>query len=294
MTTRFFPLGILVLLTITTACEGRRARAMADSLQAVRLEQLDLANRLSAQKDSLTSIIVDADAFIMQIDSQIRTVKGLPAGKRPLQPMESPLEEQLQARKEMLARVDALVKRTRATAVQLAESRRREQELRGENMKLQEQIDSDQKIIASLNETIQRHVAEIAELQVRVDSLVTETRTVGSAHYRAYYVVGTERELLERGIIAREGGANLLIARVGRTLQPARRLDRALFTAIDQREVREIQVPDSTRRYRLVSRQSLDGAEVLERDNTTFRGHLRITDIAQFWAQSRFLILVAM
>jgi len=104
--------------------------------------------------------------------------------------------------------------------------------------------------------------------------------------------IGTEKELMARGLVVKEGGANLLIARPGRTLVPARTLDAAAFTAIDQREVKEIEVPDSTRRYRVISRQSLDAAEVADRKGTEFRGDLKITKPEEFWASSRYLIVV--
>jgi len=79
---------------------------------------------------------------------------------------------------------------------------------------------------------------------------------------------------------------------VGRTIQPARVLDVADFEPIDQRTVSEIQMPDSTRRYKVVSRQTLDAAEVDWRDGTSFRGNLKIANKDEFWAPSRFLILV--
>jgi predicted nucleic acid-binding Zn-ribbon protein len=277
-----------------------------DSLQATTAEQLELTTTLSAQKDSLARVIVDADDFIMAIDSQIRTVKGLPAAKRISRKAESPIEDQLQRRKEVLARVSALVERAKLTANQLAASRQREAALKGDKEALEKQIaDAQQQIVeteAKLNDdhtmigdlgaTIERQQARIAELELRVDSLVTETRVMGEKHYRAYYIVGTEKELIEKGIVEREGGANFLVAHPGRTLQPARKLDPAFFTPIDQRATREIVLPDSTKRYRIVSRQNLDNATVRERDKSTFAGPLQISDADSFWAGSRYLILV--
>jgi hypothetical protein len=295
---------ILSLTVLLAGCEARD-RARNDSLQANTVEQLELTTQLSAQKDSLAKIIVDADDFIMQIDSQIRTVKGLPTSKRVSRRSESPMEDQIEKRKEVLTRVNALVERTKATATQLAASRAREKALRGEMDAVQAQLTEaqqkltdaesrltdDHTMIGDLGTTIERQAARIAELELRVDSLVTETRMLGENHYRAYYIVGTERELLEKGVIQREGGANFIIAHPGRTLQPARSLDPALFNAIDQRATREIPI-DSTKRYRVVSRQNLDKAHVRERDNTTFRGPLQIADSDRFWAGSRYLILV--
>jgi hypothetical protein len=147
-------------------------------------------------------------------------------------------------------------------------------------------------MIADLGSTIERQQAQVVALEARIDSLSTEMRTLGTRHYRAYYVIGTEKELMDKGIVVKEGGANLLIVRPGRTLQPARLLNADMFQAIDQRETTLIQVPDSTRRYRVVSRQPLDAAEVQGRDGTQFVGNLKIAKPEEFWAPSRFLILV--
>ena len=288
---------ILPLLSITlVACSGKET-ARADSAQAALAQQLELSRQLAAQKDSLTSVVLDADNFISSIDSQIARVKGLPADKR--KRGQDPLQAQLAARQEMLDRVNALVERTRATANQLAESRKREQRLRGENEKFRAELESDQKMIADLNAAIERQTITIATLQSSVDSLsgetarlATELHEVGTAHHRAYYVIGREQDLLAKGLVVREGGANLLVARVGRTLQPARTLDRTQFTEIDQRHLTEIAMPDTAKRYRIVSRQSLDEADVKDRERTSFRGPLRITNTDRFWSPSRYLIIV--
>jgi hypothetical protein len=281
------------LMMVLAGCETKKERARADSLQAITDRQLALTTSLSSQKDSLMRAIFESDSLLTRIDSQIRSVKGLSAKKRVTRNYESPLEEQLVRRKELSARVEALVQRARVTATELAESRKREQELRGKNDTLQLRIEDDQRIIAELGSKVQEQAATIATLELRVDSLITETKVIGERYYRAYYVVGTEDELIEKGIVEHEGGANLLFARIGRTLQPARALDPDLFTAIDRRDVSEIPLPDSTKRYAVVSRQSLDNAEVAERDKAVFRGHLRIPDSERFWGTSRFLILVA-
>ncbi len=281
---------IATTAVIAVACDNGRA-AREDSLRVVQSQQLQLMGQLSAQKDSLTKVILDADDFISKVDGKISSVKGIGGSKKKGKELESPIQQQLQNRKEMLARVDALVKRAKETADQLAAARQRESELKDENVMLQGEndslhtvVDENQKMIAQFSETIERQGQTITNLE-------TELKTVGSRLYTAYYIVGKEKELLVKGVVVREGGANLLIKRFGRTLQQARKLDPNLFTQIDQRETQMIVVPDSTKRYRLVSRQNLDHADVQERDGTTFTGNLKITDINGFWGPTRYLIL---
>lgn len=287
---------MIAVVPLVVACESRARLAAADSVAA---EQTRLATQLAAQKDSLTRVVVDADAFIAEIDSEVSRVKGLPKAKRPEHALEGPLEEQLHARADMLVRVKGLVNRAQRTAAELAESRRRERTLRGELDSLRTHDDGDHRLIADLGTTIERQRETIAVLTLRVDSLSTENSRLGDAliasersRTAAYYIIGTERELIDKGVIVKEGGANLLVAKVGRSLQPARALDVSLFTAIDRRAIRDIAVPDSSQRYAIVSRQDIEAAEVLERDKSTFRGNLRIADVERFWAPSPYLILV--
>jgi cell division protein FtsB len=287
-TSRF--LSAAVLLVSVAACKDKVSIARADSLQGQLTEQQTLSNQLNAQKDSLTRVVLDADAFLGQMDSAISTVRGLPRSKR--SSSESPLADQIAARKEMMTRVSALVARAKQTSAQLAELQKKNALTEEENAQLKTKIEADAQLIADLGSTIERQTGQIAMLEASVDSLNTEMKTLGTRHYKAYYVIGTEDELMEKGLIVKEGGANLLIVRPGRTLQPARVLNPEAFTSIDQREMKEITVPDTSAHYRLVSRQSLDAAEVAERNGTSFKGNLKIADPNQFWGPSRFLILV--
>jgi len=287
---RLWPAAVLAL-PLAIACTSAKDKARADSVQVLATQQKELMAKLEAQKDSLTKVVGDADEFISKVDSQVSRVKGLPKRKRKKN-SESGIEDQLQARKDMLKRVSALVQRAQETAKQLAEDKQREEDLKNENDKLKSQVDADALRIAELTSQIDQQAQTIALMQAKVDTLDITVNELRATQSKAFYVIGDEDALIKKGIIVKEGGANLLIARVGRTLVPARNLDRDLFTPIDTREVHEISVPDTARRYQIVSRQSLDDADVPQRDGPSFRGNLRIKDIDKFWAPSKYLIIV--
>ena len=281
-------LVIVAAAALLGACEDKGLIARADTLETRLTEQQALSNKLAEQKDSLTRVVLDADAFLGQMDSAINTVRGLPRAQRSAG---DPLADQLQARKDMQARVAALVARAKETANQLAALQKKQA---GSDAKLAEQaakIEEDAQLIADLGATIDRQNNQIAALEARLDSMGTEIRALGERHYKAYYVIGTEKELRDKGVAVREGGANLIVARPGRTLVPAHVLNPAAFTSIDQRQTTVITVPDSTKRYRVISGQNLDAAEVQARDGQSFTGNLKITNPDEFWAGSRFLIL---
>jgi regulator of replication initiation timing len=298
---RILPALAVAVAAVTTACS--RGPDAESTNAAALAEQVALAETLASQKDSLTRIVLETDRFLAAIDSQLDRAPGLKA-KAPIDATESPMAQQLAERQQLLARVQELVDRSRATSAQLTRARQRIKSMEGDAAKKAAENDA---IIRELGSTIQRQLATIGELQMRVDSLATqnvalqadtarlrgEVRGLSDVNARAWVVVGTERELLDMGIIVREGGANLLVARVGRTLSPARDLPQDSFTAIDIRTTREIALPDSTKRYMVVSRHSLDYTEVANRDGNRFGGAmLRITDAARFWENSRYLILV--
>jgi hypothetical protein len=207
--------------------------------------------------------------------------------------------DQVRERKDMLRRVDALVERARATAKEVAELKEREKQLLAENGQLKDSLSeqakrlaADAEQIAQLQGTIEQQAQQIAAMQTRLDDFDKQLAGERAVAARAYYVIGTEDELLKKGVIVKEGGTNLLIKRIGRTLVPARQLDKTAFTQIDTRDVHAIAVPDSTKRYEIVSRQSLDDVKVAMREGTSFRGALEIPDSDKFWSASRYLIIV--
>jgi hypothetical protein len=136
--------------------------------------------------------------------------------------------------------------------------------------------------IAGLEQTVVTLSSDTARLASRVASLSDSAHTV-------YYVAATERELLERGIIVREGGRRYLFAGP-RTIQPARRLSPESFNAIDMTKTRTIQLPPG--QYRILSRHSIDLAKPEMLEGGKIGGALRVTTPEEFWAGSRYLILV--
>jgi hypothetical protein len=298
MQRRLSSVAFVAVSGLLAACTSPRERARADSAQALAAQEGLLVQKLTSQRDSVSRVLGDADDFIGKIDSSISRVKGLPARSR-VSGDEGSLEQQVKRRKEMLRRVEALVARAQETAKQVAALKDRERLLLAENGSLKDslseqakRLEADARQIAELQGTIEQQAHTIADMQARLDDFDRQLVAERTASARAYYVVGTEDDLLKKGVIVKEGGTNLLIKRVGRTLVPARELNKEAFTAIDTRTVHAIGLPDSTKHYQIVSRQSLDDVKVSERDGTKFRGPLEIPDADKFWSASRYLIIV--
>lgn len=298
MQPRILSVAFLAAGALVVGCTSPKERARADSAQALATQEGLLVQKLTAQRDSVSRVLGDADDFIGKIDNSVSRVKGL-GPKSTAKDGEGSLQDQVKRRKEMLRRVEALVARAQETAKQVAALKDRERLLLAENGVLKDslsadakRLEADAKQIAELQGTIDQQAHSIAELQAKLDDFDKQLATERTSAAKAYYVVGTEDELLRKGVIAREGGTNLIFKRVGRTLVPARELNKEAFTSIDTRVVHEIGLPDTTKKYQIVSRQSLDDVKVGERDGAKFRGPLEIPDSDKFWAASRYLIIV--
>ena len=160
MPARMLTAAFCLTLVGVAACKDKAAIARSDTLQGQLTEQQRLANQLAAQKDSLTRVVLDADAFIGSMDSAITTVKGLPRSKRKAS---DPLADQVQARKDMHERVTALVSRAKATANQLAELQKKQSETEAANTELRQKneaqaakIEEDAQMVVDLGTTIER------------------------------------------------------------------------------------------------------------------------------------------
>jgi hypothetical protein len=136
--------------------------------------------------------------------------------------------------------------------------------------------------IGALEGTVATLAADTARLSARVARLSDSVNTV-------YYVAATERELLEQGVVVREGGRRYLFAGP-RPLQPARRLSPEAFKAVDMAKTRTIALPPG--QYKIVSRHSLELVKPGAVTGEKVGGVLQITSPEEFWGNSKFLILV--
>lgn len=260
--------------------------------------QLAMLDTLSAQRDSLFNEVADNARLLNELGTDLDKVEGLrgldsTAGESPISAQRGALRHKVQ---QVTARLAESEKRLVTSRNQLDRARRETDTLKARVANLEqmvkgfeEMLESQRVTIATLTERVGVVEAENIALQDTVSNMTTRQNT-------AYYIVGTKDELLERGIIVKEGGARVLFifGKAGETLQPARDLDPNQFTPINLREMTEIPLPDSTAEYLIASRQDLAYLEVppAEGEGARIRGSVRIGAPEQFWMPSKFLIVV--
>jgi hypothetical protein len=196
----------------------------------------------------------------------------------------------------------------------LEQSSQRARSLSGRNTGLLHQIEEYKASIDSLQASAQRTELELRSVidsqAVQIAGLTTQLDTARTANamlsteksalidtvtnltqYKntVYYIAGTEQELLDKGVVVKEGHKFLFFG--GKQLHPARSLDASKFTAIDKSQATSIDLP-ANHEYKVVSRQDLAFADSTAMKDGKITGQLHINQPEEFWAGSKFLILV--
>lgn len=271
-------------------------------------EMVQEQTRINEQKDSLVADVLAATQMVTEINADLARVKGL--GVSPVSSGEQPVTGRAEERAILLGKIREVISRLEAADVQIEEQRKRISALSGERRQLLAQLDAFQKTIEELRTAAVAQEAIVAEqreqiqvLTSRVDTLTTQTAELSEARAAltdtltqvtdeantVYYAVGTEDELIDRGILVKEGSKFLVFG--SKTLQPARELKPELFQKLDLRRDTVLTVPEPTREYKIVTRQSPQFLASTVTSNGKVKGDLHISS-PDFWDGGKFLILV--
>lgn len=307
--TRAAVVGAVVLSTsLLAGCQDKAMQARADSLavalSAVNSERDSLASLVqnaTSDKDRALQQVIDATKFADQVDAELRQVRGLTSRVGVTSSDESGRVQAANAQKDILDRLTQLRQRLAARQLQVTRLLDTLKTLRADSSAaatlladLNGRLASREREIATFQEEVRKLRAENTQLATEKAVLTDTVKAMDVRENKVYYVVGTKKELMTDGLVTEEGGSRgLLIVKLGKTLVPARALDRSKFTAADRREVLTIPLPRADRPYRIVSRHDVGLIETSKKEKDgSFRGDaIRITDPAAFWASSPYLII---
>jgi predicted nucleic acid-binding Zn-ribbon protein len=303
MKTRTSVAALLVLAAACSKGDQVAQRIPSDSSQYFRTQVQELTT-VAAAKDSLVRDLAETTKLLSDINTEIVKVSTARKSNEPVVGAEGVTTND---RAMVLKRVQDLTTRLSANERRLAASQKRLKQLTGESDSLKSTLTELQATIDGLSQTLESQKNTIATLEAdltgvkqQVTTLSEEkamlTDTVSAITTRentVYYVIGTRKELKDRGIIVEEGGTRFLIfTRTGEVLKPAANLDPSVFTAIDRRTVTEIKLPNPDKEYQLVTNQAISYSNIPPDAKGRIKGSLQITSPERFWGQSRFLILV--
>jgi hypothetical protein len=262
--------------------------------------QLDELTIAAAQKDSLLQEVADLAGFMSDVNAELADVQL--EGSEVIQASESPRQAE---RDSILGKIKVLSARVDDSQTRLDESRRRIRALSNVSDSLratlentitnyERMLESHRTTIATLEGQLENLRTENVRLTATVDTLGGEVEELRAENNTVYYVIGTKDALLESGIIEKQGGSRVLFifGKTGQTLVPARNLDPAMFTPIDKWQVTDIALPSAEAEYQIVSLQDVSQLATPPNEKGRVMGSLQILSPQDFWATSKFLIVV--
>ena len=270
---------------------------LKDSLLADRQRQLSLQSQIIGDATESARLVAEIERDL----SRVRSLR--------VQSDTTQIESAIQSTSATLAtvqkKVTALINRLNASEARLRQIRNDSASHAATDAATLAQLRAHEQSIAELRSTVEQQRSEIAMLEQKVDSVVRANivlvsqrdsviivaNTFAAREDSVFVVIGTERELSQKGLVRREGGTLLMFGR-GKTLVPGRTLDPSHFTVLSKSRDRQITLPRADKDYRIVSRQALEFTDLAKPRDAIVRGTLSITDAERFWAPSKFLILV--
>lgn len=301
---RLTRVGFLMLASAVTftACDGKTKTQLATLAHTDSLR----VDSLSDTRGELLKDVMASTQFVNDINTELDKARSL--SKTPPR-LESRTDESQanEQREQVVARITQLVSALDSVQDRVKAISARNQRLSAQDKELLAQVATYQQNIAELRQSaeqqkadfqaiIDKQATQIVALNGRVDTLnsqrVALSDTVGqltTEKNAAYYVIGTKAELIREGILV-ENGPKHFVVFGSRPLAPARDLDPSKFTRIDRLATRNIELPAGE--YEIVSRQSSTYAAPKAEKDGKITGGLTINQPEQFWAPSRFLILV--
>lgn len=305
MNRRIFALAVAATAMACTEQPRRNADgtpalsyAAQDSLLKVKDSVIAEKTRQLSEQSAILGDAATSARLISEIDKDLAAVRGLNAKK---QLVSNAAETEANAS----TKLEAIQGKVRALIARLNASEARVRKMRQDEL-AHAQVDSEQvarlaeyeRSIADMRATVERQQAEIVMLTQRVDSLTTantvliaRTTEMSAREDSVFVAIGSEKELMKRGIIKKEGGTKLMFGR-GKTIVAARHLEPAQFQTISKQNDLTINLPDPNKTYRVVTRQDMHYAEPQDPKKGIVKGALKISDPNAFWGGSKYLILV--
>ncbi len=271
------------------------------------------AQALAAEKDSLITEVLETSKFVNGVNEELAKARTALVTTATNTDAGTPADRDRAARTAALERVQALVARLNETEQRLEQSTTRARSLSSRNTGLLRQIEEYKASIDSLQATALRtetelrgvidsqsvqiaglngqlDTARVVNAQLTSDKVALQDTVGNLTSYKntVYYIAGTEEELLQKGVVVKEGKKFLFFG--GKQLHPARSLDPSVFTPMDKTTATAISLPAGE--YKMVSRQDLSFADSTSVRDGKVTGTLLIAQPEQFWAGSKYLILV--
>jgi hypothetical protein len=298
----------LALAATAVACKEQPRRnadgspalsyAAQDSLLKTKDSVIAEKTRQLSEQSAIIGDAATSARLISEIDKDLANVR-IKASKK------SNVTQVAETEANASSKLETIQSKVRVLLSRLNASEARVRKMRADEL-AHAKVDSEQvsrlaeyeRSIQDMKATVERQQAEIVSLTQRVDSLTTantvliaKTTEMSAREDSVFVAIGSEKDLIKRGLIKKEGGTKLMFGR-GKTIVAARHLEPAQFQTISKLKDVTISLPDPNKSYRIVTRQDMHFAEPQDPKKGMVKGSLKISDPNAFWGGSKYLILV--
>jgi hypothetical protein len=273
--------ALLFASAIAVACSDQpKQQVLVDSFRV---------DTVAFLRSELAEQTMQASMFVNEVNKELAKARSL--SNKPKQLLTtSELIDVNEERNQVLARVAQLVERLEASRGRIAGMRK---EIADKDSAFALRIAAFEQTIVETQGAAERQRVELQGVidgqTTKIAALTGQLDTLTSEHNAVYVVMGTKKELVEKGVLVQGKRKRFLVAGQ-RSLTPAPDLNPTVFTKLDRRTDSTILLPDGV--YKIVSRQN--GAAAVPQDvkDGGIVGGLTIEDPERFWNTSRYLILV--
>lgn len=281
----------LILAGITTiiACgtEPKKQTAMEDSLAGA---NLTIKNELKEKEELLSNREDAVTEFINSFNEIQENLDEIKVKEKIISESSKGTEYRKVNKDQIISDIKLIYDLLGKNKQKVASLNRR---LKESNMKITEietavtnltnQLNEKESEIADLKSKLENMNIDLADLRIKYDEEVQGSGQKTAKLNTAYYLVGTKKELKEKGVVTKEGG----FIGLGKVTEINGNLDKNYFTKIDVTQMKEVAVEGDI--IDLVTVHPADSYRIIQGSGSHDR--LEILDAEKFWSISKFLIV---
>lgn len=273
-----FSLLCVALMSCNNQEQEAQQKAQQDSI--LQAQQDSLLDMFKTELDAISNSIEEVNLRngIIEFD----TTEGKVLSKESIIAKVENLDSYLA---ENQSKLDDLYKKMRSSNLKNKELEKLVKSMQGRIAERESQIDELMKMLGDRD----MQIAEIKEVvdSMRVDQieLTEDLINMDEEMHIVYYTVGEKKELLEQGIISKEGG--LLGIGASKKLDVSN-LNQSAFKSTDQRDL--VTVPLYSKKAELITNHPSGSFEFTENEKGEVE-ELRIVDRKRFWSATSYLVV---
>lgn len=280
---------ILALIPAIFACTqgGNKQTALADSLSAV---NENIKNELSVKEELLISKEVAMNEFIKSFNEIQANLNEIKEKQKIISTKSEGVELKNNNKDQIINDIQSIYdlldknkKQAANLSKKLKSSNLQADEIRLAVSNLTTQVNDKENEITKLKSNLEKLHIDFANLKIRFYDEVEESNMKTEKLNTAYYLIGSNKDLTEKGVITESGG----FIGLGKLAQLNESLNKNYFTKVDVTQTSEIPIHGD--KVKLVSIHPADSYKLIEGSASIDK--IVILNQEKFWSVSKYLII---